>query len=183
MKRLSISIFILALSLQVMGQMTTADFEKILNKAQSGVKKTNIELSINDFQTVSYWKQTSNNIWEFGLQSWAPNNSTSTVAILKTIAIIKLLGDGYEFYSVSQEIDPDIIDDILNAKYVAVGQKYLLKKINYAEVTFGQQDNRHTLAATSSLDGKEKLIAEDITNMLSISRGLLHNIAFEVNRY
>ena len=69
----------------------------------------------------------------------------------------------------------------MDRKFVTVAQKALLKGVKKANVEFGRKGNRHTITASGSLLDKEKDIVADLTMLLHISRGLLHNIAWEVN--
>jgi hypothetical protein len=156
--------------------MTNEEFEKLLGRAQSKVKLSNNELSIKNFKPFEYVKEHPLGTWTYGLQSWS-GTGYDYVNILKGAAIVKNLGDSYEFYSVSHEVDPSIYDQVMEKKYVQKARNYLLKKIQEAEIEFGREGNRHTISAKGSLkDVKDGTIVSDLHLLLHMARGIMHNI-------
>ncbi|MBV6645519.1 MAG: hypothetical protein KI790_08710 [Cyclobacteriaceae bacterium] len=185
MKKYIIALSVIFCASSAFAQFSESQFEEILRGAQKRVSPTNYEMTtFTGFKPIKYMRKTGDRKWEIGLNSWGPNNTTSTQDLLSTVAIVTLDGDGmrYEYISATQAVDADIVDQVKDYKYVKVAQKWLDKQMNLAVVTYKWTDGRYVTQASSTLDGKEKKIGEDLTNLLNVSRGMQNTIAIGANK-
>jgi hypothetical protein len=163
-------------------QMSSGEFEALVKATVKGMDTGSsgfAAVEIKNFKPIESVKESPVGTWHVIVSNWGPIDGTS-VDIFKSDVIIKNEGDFYTVYSASQQVDPNIIDEVMERKFVVVGQKALIKAVKKAEVSFEIQDNRHIVKGTGSLADKQNVIQQDIIHMLNISRGLLHNIAWEV---
>lgn len=186
MKKLGLMICIFICALAAEAQMSEKEFEEILNQSFRKVSATNYEMTtFVDFKPIAYSRKIAAGKWEVGLNSWGPNNTTSTQDLLSTVAIVTLRSDGtgYDFISGTQMVDSAILESVKDYKYVRVGRKWLQKQMSYATVSFEWSENRHVTIAQSPLDGKAKKISEDLGHLLNVSRGMQNTVAMGVNKY
>lgn len=184
MKKINLILSLLILASASKAQLSDSEFESILSQAQRQVAATNYELTtFKSFKPIEYSKKVESGKWEVGLNSWGPNNTTSTQDLLRTVATITLTNDGYSFVSATQAVSNDLLDKVEGYKYVKVAQKWLTKQMNYATIQYAWEDGRHVTKATSPTDGKVKKITDDLMNLINVSRGMQNTVAMGVNKY
>lgn len=184
MKKVNLFLSLLILTLVSQAQMSDSEFGSILNQAQRQVSATNYEMTtFTNFSPIGYSKKIESGKWEVGLNSWGPNNTTSTQDLLKTVAIITLTEDGYTFVSATQPVSDELLERVQEYKFIKVAQKWLAKQMNYATVQYEWVDGRHVVNASSPADGKPKKMTDDLMNLLNVSRGMQNTVAMGVNKY
>lgn len=156
----------------------------MLDKAAAMLQRSNQELNITNFNALGGIRQTSTGEWEIITQSWTPKKgSTTEVYLVKGRALVKNLGDKFEYKSWSQSIEPTVLEEVLQGKYVMLGEKALLKRMKNTSVEFGNEDSRHTISAVGNMEGvKKSVTTKELSSLMHISRGLLHNISFTENK-
>ena len=184
MKRMTILLVAVSFASSLKAQLTVTEFEAVLKQAQRQVSATNYEMTtFTSFKPIKYSRKTGDRTWEVGLNSWGPNNTTSTQDLLSTVAIITLTDDGYTFISATQPVSSDLLSKVQDYKYVKVGQKWLSKQMNYATIQYDWVEGKHVTSASSPVDGKTKKITDDLMNLLNVSRGMQNTVALAVNKY
>lgn len=183
MKKYHITISLILITLSSFSQISEAEFGEILNNAVKKIGPTNYEMTnLSGFKPIEYVRKKGSNNWEIGLNSWGPSKSEYSQDLLKTVAIITLSDEGYTLVSATQAVDGDVLESVKDYKYVKVARKWLVKQMNFANVTFDWVDGKHVTMASSPLDGKASKISDDLMNIINVSRGFQNTVAMGVKK-
>ncbi|NQZ76944.1 MAG: hypothetical protein HRT61_12715 [Ekhidna sp.] len=162
-------------------QVSDAEFRKILSAAISGVKLTHSELNYFErYDPVFSKREIAESTWELGVQHWIPNTTSAYyVGLQKGKAIVKNMGDHYEFYATSQPVVPILVEDVANGKWIKKGENWTFKEAKVSDISYGFGENFLTVSGSGNYsDGIDK-ITKDLSLLIQMARGRLHAIAFD----